>query len=224
MNGINPTVSFAALTAGFSHTCGLTTDARAFCWGYGPLGSAETRGSPVPVPVDVSGINPTVSFKSVEGGVFRTCGVATDGRAFCWGNDLPGGSSQVAVLVDVSGISPPVSFAALAAGGDHTCGLATDGRAFCWGENSTGQLGNGEGATGTCDFKTPCAQYPVPVDVSGINPPVSFIALSAGGYHTCGLATDGRAFCWGSDQYGQLGNGGGSANSQSPVQIGRAHV
>jgi alpha-tubulin suppressor-like RCC1 family protein len=88
-----------------------------------------------------------------------------------------------------------VRFGAVAAGGAHTCALDVDGGAWCWGSNSGGQLGvsrrHGSAAT--------------PVGVHGGH---AFRAIAAGERHTCALDRDDRAWCWGSNDSGQLGDGG----------------
>src|SRR5262245_40521060 len=40
---------------------------------------------------------------------------------------------------------------------------------------------------------------------------LTFVAVAAGTHHSCGLEANGTAWCWGSDEYGQLG-------SDSPMQ------
>lgn len=45
-----------------------------------------------------------------------------------------------------------------------------------------------------------------------------FASLSLGTWHTCGISTDGRAYCWGLNGSGQLGNGTTQdANVPTPV-------
>jgi alpha-tubulin suppressor-like RCC1 family protein len=67
-----------------------------------------------------------------------------------------------------------------------------------------GQLGDGT----TTDRTSP-----VPV-LGGL----TFARVSAGNGHTCGVTTDGVAYCWGNNNYGQLGNGT-TTNSSVPVKV-----
>jgi alpha-tubulin suppressor-like RCC1 family protein len=55
----------------------------------------------------------------------------------------------------------------------------------------------------------------VPALVSG---GLTFVALSAGGTHSCGLTTGGLAYCWGENVRGQLGTGT-TTNSSVPVRV-----
>jgi alpha-tubulin suppressor-like RCC1 family protein len=103
------------------------------------------------------------------------------------------------------------AFIRLSAGYVSTCGIAADGVAYCWGGDSYGSLGNG----GTPQD----AQSPVAVDVSTLSGNTAFVQLSSGGIHACGLTADGLAYCWGRDNYGQLGNDGGATDIQSPSAV-----
>lgn len=94
----------------------------------------------------------------------------------------------------------------LDAGGIHTCRLTEAGKAYCWGSNRYGQVGNGGYAW----------SEPTPVPVYG---PYTFGMLSTGGDHTCGITTDGQTYCWGQNQYGQLGVGSNYVASNVPVEV-----
>jgi alpha-tubulin suppressor-like RCC1 family protein len=102
------------------------------------------------------------------------------------------------------------SIVSVSAGQDHTCALATDGTTYCWGANDVGQLGTGAADTGP---------HFVPHRVDG---GISFRAIASGHRHSCGLAADGQAFCWGLGLYGQLGQGA-LTNSATPVPVGGGH-
>jgi len=84
------------------------------------------------------------------------------------------------------------TFVSLAAGRYHTCGLTSTGELWCWGYNSVGQLGAGSTVTTSG----------VPLKVSGS---LSFTAVSGGQFHTCALATDSGAYCWGDNTTMVLG-------------------
>lgn len=196
-----------AIAAGGEHTCALTTGGGVKCWGandYGQLGNNGTNTQHAPV--DVSGLASGVV--AISAGRFHTCAVTSAGGAKCWGaneNGELGDGTQTErhVPVDVSGLASGV--ASIAAGQAHSCARTTGGGVKCWGSNSWGQLGDGSGS----DRLTP-------VDVSGLTSGAT--ALGVGSDHSCAVASAGRVLCWGSNQYGQLGNDT-NADSLAPVFV-----
>lgn len=99
-----------------------------------------------------------------------------------------------------------VHWVAVAAGGSHTCGLAASGALFCWGADDRGQLGRGGAASGASSgagsgCAGPCSRRPRAV-ASG----AAFDTVVAGRSHSCALTPRGDAFCWGSNERGQVGD------------------
>src|SRR6185437_3614703 len=101
---------------------------------------------------------------------------------------------QTAVTVTGSG-GGAFRLALLTAGYRHTCGLTVTGAEYCWGSNSDMELGDGT----AIDRSTPTA-VAMPAGVS-------FTNAVAGWSHSCGLTAAGRAYCWGDNAVGQLGDG-----------------
>ena len=91
---------------------------------------------------------------------------------------------------------------AISAGDTHTCALLTDGTVWCWGDNSAGELGNGQI---TVQDSNGYAGISPPVQVQGL--PSKATAIGCGSLFSCALLDDGTIWCWGSDGYGQLGDG-----------------
>ena len=203
-----PPLGWASVAAGTAHTCALTTAGAVKCWGknsYGQLGNGSDDYTSN-VPVDVTGLNTGVT--AIAAGDTFTCAVAA-GAAKCWGinsrGQLGNGSDDYTsnVPVDVTGLNTGVT--AIATGGNHACAVV-NGATKCWGMNSYGQLGNGSD-----DYTSN-----VPVDVTGLDTGVTFIA--AGDTFTCAVAA-GAAKCWGINSYGQLGNGSDDYTSKVPVDV-----
>lgn len=188
----------AMVSAGGSHTCGLTTTRDAYCWGYNWYGQVGTGTvtSTEPTPQPVIG----EAFQSVSAGESHTCGLTTIGDVYCWGYNSNGQLGTGAATPWPSQHPTPLpivgsrTFQAVRAGFQHTCGLTTTGNAYCWGLNQHGQLGTGTATT----------QEPTPLLVTGGH---TFMSVSAGGNHTCGVTTAGDAYCWGYNGLGELGTG-----------------
>jgi alpha-tubulin suppressor-like RCC1 family protein len=189
------------------HACALTSAGAVQCWGrntFGQLGSGTAASSHLPI--EVTGLSSGVLAISVGGS--HSCALTSAGAAKCWGwnsrGQLGDGSrSDSRFPADVVGLSSGVL--AISAGGHHTCALTTAGAVKCWGGNELGQLGDGS----TTDSR-------VPVDVVGLSSGV--VAISAGGRHTCALATGGTVECWGAGGHGQLGDGS-DTGSDVPVDV-----
>jgi alpha-tubulin suppressor-like RCC1 family protein len=136
-----PGVSFSAISAGFNHSCGLSTGGAAHCWGNnfaGQLGDGTTGGEG---PSPVSG---GLTFTKISVGRVHTCGISTGGQGYCWGdNELGqlgiGSASGFAVLP--TQIAGGLMLKDISAGTDHTCAVNTDDAVHCWGYAS--KLGTG---------------------------------------------------------------------------------
>ncbi len=141
-------LTFSAISAGDSFTCGVTGTGAAYCWGdgrQGTLGDGTLRVSAVPVAV-AGGL----TFKAISAGVSHVCGLTTGGSAYCWGANLLGETGNPAFAADVltpTAVAGGLTFATILAGDGHTCGLTTGGVAYCWGGNSFGELGDGTTTT-----------------------------------------------------------------------------
>lgn len=186
-----------------------------YCWGsnsFGELGNGSLDSESVtPVKVDMSGAMAGTTVTQVESIFGSTCAVAS-GRAFCWGAwwitglDAP---SRVPVAIDTTGVLAGKTVTDIAVLDTGACVIA-DGAPYCWGGGRYGQLGNGQ----TPHFE----QYPVAVDVSGALAGKLITKLTAAMASVCALAS-GRAYCWGQNYDGELGNGT-TTDSAVPVPVG----
>jgi len=147
---------------------------------------------------------------AITAGYSHTCALTDRGGVRCWGdNDIGqlGNSTTTDSLVPVDVASLASGVTAIAAGNGHTCALMGDGGVRCWGYNGFGELGNG---TTTKSL--------IPVDVTSLASDAT--AIFAGDDHTCALTSAGRVKCWGSNDFGQLGNGSITSYSSIPVVAG----
>jgi hypothetical protein len=175
---------------------------------------------------DEVGLTVVPHFTTIALGEIHSCGVSGIGGLWCWGSDNAGqlGQPQQMTCVAVGQCSlVPLRvpgdqrFVSASLGAWHSCALTDAGAAYCWGSNSWGQIGNG--STRTDLLTTPQA-------VAG---GLTFASLHAGRWHTCGITPDGDVYCWGYDNWGQLGTGDPPTErctfaSQTPIPCSRVPV
>lgn len=140
-------ITFASITTGFNQACGLTAAGAAYCWGNninGEFGN-DTISAPNSNVSALSPVSGGLTFTSLSGGNGFTCGIATGGAAYCWGQNPDGqlGTGNTTPQHHPVPVSGGLSFVKMSAGTQFACALTGAGRIYCWGHNGAGQLGDG---------------------------------------------------------------------------------
>ena len=210
-------------TSGSSHTCALTAGRVMKCWGYnakGQIGDGTT-----------GNFNRPVNVRNLPGGVVgmslgagHTCARAGGNAIHCWGRAEHGrlafgnggysghGGGWPTHITEPASISALPSLPAKLSLLDGTsCALLATGGAMCWGANKYGQIGDGWAFSNGDGVDQAGARA-----VEGLSSNVRDIAV--GIEHVCAVKTDGSVWCWGRNQYGQLGDGS-SIQRMTPVQV-----
>jgi alpha-tubulin suppressor-like RCC1 family protein len=186
---------FASLHTSGTHSCALTVDGSAYCWGAnssGQLGTGDVLLRTLPTPV-IGGLR----FVSIRTGWGSTCAITSSGEGYCWGGgawgELGSGSPATSMVLEPTPVNTASRFTRLWSGELSSCALAEGGAVRCWGQGSHFELGNA---------RTANEYSPVPVSGSLV-----FAELAGGvGYrHVCALTPAGLAYCWGDNREGQLG-------------------
>ena len=214
----------AAVSTGAMHSLAVTSDGTVYAWGdngNGKLGNPSVPYSAVPIAVSTSGVLSGKTIVAVAAGSYHSLALASDGTVYSWGYNGQGelgnnsySDSGVPVAVNTSGVLAGKTIVAIAAGYYQSLALASDGTVYGWGENSYGELGN-NATTGT--------NVPVAVTTSGVLAGKTIIAIASGGYTSMALASDGTAYTWGNNNFGQLGNNS-TVNRSVPVAVDSSGV
>tara|TARA_B100000161_G_scaffold178132_1_gene128165 strand:- start:5878 stop:7818 length:1941 start_codon:yes stop_codon:yes gene_type:complete len=207
-----------SVSASYQHTCAIKTDSSLWCWGrnhYGQLGINNQNSQILPV-------NTGSSFLSIDGGSGHTCGIKSDYSAYGWGYSRYGrmckAEQEIGYTYTYTKYLIPERCDSpndgndntmIASGSIHSCILKSSGKVRCFGLGNDGEIGNGSknsrnnpGSTGTVHY-------------SNGNEVVNADYITAGDEHTCILDTEGKAYCWGNNYNGQLGNGDDSGSDQT---------
>ena len=135
-------VRFQEVSVGRLHTCALSEEGQAYCWGEGEDGQLGTQtfddlAVPTPILSDDR-------FVDVSVGRDHSCALTVDGRAQCWGDNEDGqlgDGTRISTAGPVD-VATELRFTGISAGYMHTCAVTGNGEAYCWGANGMGQLGD----------------------------------------------------------------------------------
>ena len=230
--------TYVQVSAGSYHSLALGSDGNAYAWGwneYGRLGDGTSTDRATPVKVGTPTGTPTdFTYAQIGAGYQYSLAVGSDGYAYAWGNNLRGQLGNNSIGGFLSPNPNPVRVRNPASPNDadkglkavnvtggfwYSLALGSDGNVYAWGYNSKGQLGNNSSKDST-----------VPVLVSDSASPtdtskgLKAVLVSTGQYHSLALGSDGNAYAWGDNGYGQLGNnsiptGSNNNKARSPVPV-----
>jgi alpha-tubulin suppressor-like RCC1 family protein len=190
---VETSLKFASISAGQRHTCGITLDHRAFCWGANDANQVSTVGPGGPAPIETIGALPWVQ---ISAGYTHTCAVRSDGVLFCWGSNDRGqiGNGTFTTSVGVTRVPVSSPIASVATGQSRTCARTTTGSVLCWGAIWTDTE---NGLEFTRAQLTPQSVPQAP----------HMAGLSVGAFTTCGTDLSGAAYCWEANPRGEMGTG-----------------
>lgn len=201
------------VAAGLFVSCAWRTDGSAWCWGEnsrGEVGDGTTKDrTKARQVVKANGTPLTGVVEMSTGGPFA-CARTSGGAAWCWGENDTGrlGDGTTidrshAVRVKQVGGTLLGGVTGIAAGALHACARLDDGSAWCWGQNAYGEVGDGTKTMRTLAVRVtkPGILPSVPVALSGVT------AIAAGSGQSCAVVDDLTAWCWGSNDRGQVGDG-----------------
>lgn len=200
--------NWCQVSAGDVHSVGVRQNGTAWSWGrggYGRLGSNSTTNQSSPVSV-VGGFT---DWCQVSAGSSQSLAVRTNGTIWGWGY---GNQGQLGIGCLVFYPSSPVSvvggftdWCQVSVNAQHTMGLRQNGTLWAWGAGNYGRLGNNS----TTNRSSP---------VSVIGGFTDWCQISTGYRHSLAVRTNGTAWAWGRNNYGQLGDNTTTSKS-SPVSV-----
>lgn len=226
---------FERIAVGYLFACAIDIEQRVWCWGTEEHGEVGSTMAPLPVPTLLPS---TIRFDRLMTGYTWACARALDGVVHCWGDNALGwlGVGNVLPRVGPAPVSTAQRFSELSDGYLIPCALNTAGQAYCWGwgvvlptpvssPEPFSELKMGVGG--------PCGRAPNgswycsgPDNVAVLDTLLSrFTTYSRGHDHVCALDAAGTAFCWGANEFGQLGIGTTQSNGiPQPVVGGHQFV
>ena len=228
--------TYLQVSAGTYHSLALGSDGNVYAWGYnseGQLGDGTTsdRNAPVRVKTPDRKTYPDLpadfTYLQVSAGQYHSLALGSDGNVYAWGynsdgrlgDGTTGGNRYTPVRVKTPDRNTypdlPADFTYLqvSAGSIHSLALGSDGNAWAWGNNSNGRLGNNSYSESSVPVRVRNPASPTDTSKG-----LQAAQVSGGGAHSLAVGSDGNAYAWGWNGFGQLGDG--SRNSKSaPVPV-----
>ncbi|MCL9804079.1 T9SS type A sorting domain-containing protein [Flavobacterium amniphilum] len=208
---IGTATNWVSISAGTQHSLAVKTNGELWAWGTNNTSrfgtnTPATSYAPMQIGTDTD-------WSKVLAGRDHGVGIKTNGTFWTWGGNTTGQLGDGSTVDKTT----PINIASLngavkiAKGHQHTAVIKNDGSIWSWGGNATGQLGIGSSLT-----PTPPSPTLVPTQENTFSNNWAYIDSKI--THTVAIKADGSLFTWGSNLWGQLGDGSQIAKS-SPVAI-----
>jgi len=186
---------FSAIAAGYYHSLAIDSVGNLWAWGWnnlGQLGDGTTADKSSPIQIKAG-----TKFSAIAAGAESSFAIDSDGNLWAWGHNdygqLGDGTTTNRSLPVL--INNGTRFSTITAGFEHCVAIDTDGNLWEWG----------------CIFvRSPINTY---LDPKGRSYPIEIkvrtkvLAFAAGSQYSLALDSGGNLRAWGSNEYGQLGNG-----------------
>lgn len=214
-----------AVDNGGDNACIVHGDGTVRCCGadgYGQKGAAMVGGGSTSAPVATNAGMVLTGATQVSMGETHACARLSSGALWCWGSMQYGATGNgnlsaphdVSQVVGVGGTSTLGGAVSVSAGVYHSCATLNTGKVVCWGFNANGQLG--------AAMQSSSEPSPLEVVLQGGAPLSDVVDAQAGFTFSCALDTSGAVWCWGSNEYGQLGDDSVDERSYAAVVLDEA--
>ena len=221
--------TYIQVSAGSSHSLAIGSDGNAYAWGYngnGQLGNQSYTTSFTPAMVKKPADAPAdFTYVQVSAGSSHSLAIGSDGYAYAWGyngngqlgNNTSGSYVHSTVPVRVRDPANPtdtnkgLQAVQVNAGDSYSLAVGSDGNTYAWGKNGDGQLGDGTQAMRSTPVRVKKPEGK-PADFT-------YVQVSAGYAHSLAVGSDGYAYAWGYNGYGQLGNNTSGLYVESTVPV-----
>jgi alpha-tubulin suppressor-like RCC1 family protein len=205
---INHISNISSIAGDLQSTIALKTDGTLWAWGnnsIGRLGLNDLIWYDSPVQIGTLS-----NWAKINMNFFTTMAIKTDGTLWGWGSNTSGkiGVGNVTSYSSPVQIGTLSDWAQVSIGQSHTVAIKTNGTLWSWGAGAGGALGEG----------LLSAVFTLPVQVGTLS---NWKTVSLSDYnHAAALKTDGTIWTWGTNIYGEMGNGSTITTFSSPVQVG----
>ncbi|GAC55979.1 putative serine/threonine protein kinase [Gordonia hirsuta DSM 44140 = NBRC 16056] len=191
-------------------TCAVS-DGDVYCWGWnsrGEAGQERVADRQIESPTKVDGISDVTSVSVYSG---NTCAITQEQKLYCWGHNYDGqlgtGDTDASTRpVEIAGLKNVTS--AQVGGGTidgssfhQVCGVA-DAKVYCWGS--------------VIDAENKTSSQKAPKEVTGL-PDAATVSTDTN--TVCSVASDGQAYCWGDNSFGQTGSNGDGSFVTEPTRV-----
>jgi alpha-tubulin suppressor-like RCC1 family protein len=197
--------NWASISAGYHHSVAIKTDGTLWAWGQntsGQLGDGTLINKNIPVQ-----IGSATNWLNASPGLYHSLALTVNNELWAWGNNLSGelGDGTFITKTIPTQIGNAVDWFKINGGGYHSLAIKNDGSVWSWGINLEGQ------------------QAISPIFFGPVNTPTQILSgvwtdIASGVFHCMAVKNDGTLWAWGSNLYGQFGDGT-NTDSFIPVQI-----